>query len=190
MPWWLYCGLGLEQTQLFLRTPYLDNELVRLVFRAPGSSRSEAACLRLIAEGSPALARIRTDRGAGGGLPRPMAALQQAYLNFTFKAEYAYDYGMPETVARVDHALARLHLERLFLGRHKFYHFRVWYRDALAGYVREMLLDDRALSRPYVERGGLRRMVEDHTRGIRNYTTEIHRVLTLEHLHRLFIDAR
>jgi len=33
-------------------------------------------------------------------------------------------------------------------------------------------------------------MVEDHTRGIRNYTTEIHRVLTLEHLHRLFIDAR
>jgi asparagine synthase (glutamine-hydrolysing) len=44
------------------------------------------------------------------------------------------------------------HLDRLFLGRHKLLHFRVWYRDALAGYVREMLLDPRSLSRPYIER--------------------------------------
>ena len=49
----------------------------------------------------------------------------------------------------------RLKLERLFLGRHKVYHYRIWYRDVLANYVKEMLLDSRTLSRPYLERSGV-----------------------------------
>ena len=96
---------------------------------------------------------------------------------------------MPQSVAKVDHALARLHLERLFLGRHKFYHYRIWYRDALAGYIREMLLDPRTLARPYLQRDVLVRIVNDHLHGTRNYTTAIHKILTLEHFHRLFIDS-
>jgi asparagine synthase (glutamine-hydrolysing) len=112
------------------------------------------------------------------------------YLQFTFKADYAYDYGMPQWVAQVDHVFSALHLERLFLGRHKFYHFRVWYRDALARYVQEVLLDPAALSRPYVDRKGLETMVRAHLKGDRNYTVGIHKALTLELLHRLFIDAR
>jgi asparagine synthase (glutamine-hydrolysing) len=83
-----------------------------------------------------------------------------------------------------------LHLEGLFLGRHRFQHFRTWYRDALAGYVQDMLLDPRTLSRPYIERRGLEAIVAGHLKGEANYTTEIHKVLTLEILHRLFVDPR
>src|SRR5713101_1207533 len=83
-------------------------------------------------------------------------------FEFTFRAEYAYDYGMPQWVARIDNALSWLHLERLFLGRHKFNHFRVWYRDVLSEYVREMLLDPLTLSRPYIHRNGLETMVRGH----------------------------
>src|SRR5206468_10011621 len=36
-PWHHYGLLALEQTQLSVRSPYLDNELVRTVFRAPES---------------------------------------------------------------------------------------------------------------------------------------------------------
>ena len=97
---------------------------------------------------------------------------------------------MPQWLARLDHALAPLHLERLFLGRHKFYHFRVWYRDALAGYVREMLLDPRTLSRPYLDRRAVEAIVRGHLKGGRNYTTEIHKLLSLELFHRLFIDPK
>ncbi len=104
-------------------------------------------------------------------------------------AEYAYDYGMPQWVARIDHMFSALHLERIFLGRHKFTHFRVWYRDALANYVREMLLDSRTLSRPYLQRETVEKLVKGHLKGDRNHTTAIHKLLTLEHLHRLFIDA-
>ncbi len=190
-PWHHYGLLCLEQSQLTLRSPYIDNGFVKTVFRAPQSTlTNNDVSLRLIRDGNPALGRIRTDRGLGGSLPRPAASLLEKYLEFTFKAEYAYDYGMPQPVVRVDHALSALHLERLFLGRHKFYHFRVWYRDALAAYVREMLLDSRTLSRPWLQRNTLERVVKGHLRGDRNYTTAIHKILTLEHVHRLFIDSR
>jgi asparagine synthase (glutamine-hydrolysing) len=96
--------------------------------------------------------------------------------------------GMPQWVAKVDHSVSSLKLERLFLGRHKVFHFRTWYRDALARYVREMLLDPLSLSRPYIERKRLEEVVRGHLKGDRNYTTEIHKVLTLEILHRLFLD--
>lgn len=188
-PWHHYGLLALEQTQLSLRSPYLDNDFVRTVFRAPQSAlTNNDVCLRLIEDGDARLRGIRTDRGVAGpdGFVAPVS---RHLLEFQFKAEYAYDYGMPQWVAGIDHAFSPLRLERLFLGRHKFYHFRIWYRDALAGYVREILLDPRSLSRPYVHRKTLESVVHAHTSGTRNYTTSIHKLLTLELLHRLFVDS-
>jgi asparagine synthase (glutamine-hydrolysing) len=180
--------LMLEQSQLTLRSPYLDNEIVRTVFRAPRVESGEDVRLRLIRDGSLALARLRTDRGLGERNP-VARAISRAYLEFTFKAEYAYDYGMPQWVARVDHAFAPFHLERLWMGRHKLFHFRWWYRTLLAKYVQEMLLDSRTLARPYLDRNVVVAVVNSHLKGNRNYTTEIHRLLSVELLHRLFIDT-
>jgi asparagine synthase (glutamine-hydrolysing) len=188
-PWYHYGILALEQTQLSVRSPFLDNDLVRTVFRAPESALgSNGVSLRLIADGNPDLLRIPTDRGLGGSRGRLADAASHGLLEFLFKAEYAYDMGMPQWLARADHVLSPLHLERFFLGRHKIFHFRTWYRDALAGYVREVLLDSRSLSRPYIERKGLEAVVRGHLTGDRNYTTELHKLLTLELVHRLFLD--
>ncbi len=115
-------------------------------------------------------------------------AIATQYQEFTFKAEYAYDYGMPQWLARLDHSLQPLHLERLFLGRHKGQHFRIWYRDALSEYVRATLLDPRSVSRAYVDRKTLEDVVMSHTSGVRNYTMEIHRLLKMELVHRQFVD--
>jgi asparagine synthase (glutamine-hydrolysing) len=188
-PWHHYGLLALEETQVSLRSPYLDNDLVQTVFRAPTSTLMHYdMCLKLIAEGSPALRRIPTDRGVGRtGL---LGVGLQKWEELWVKAEYAYDYGMPQWLAQIDHALASLRCERLFLGRHKFNHYRVWYRDELSEYVREMLLDQRTLSRPYIEKRTLQTMVEGHLSGRANFTSEIHLVLTLEYVHRLLIDSR
>jgi len=51
-----------------------------------------------------------------------------------------------------------------------------------------MLLDTRSVSRPDLEQKGLACAVQSHLKGDRNYTTEIHKLLTLEILHRLFFD--
>jgi|SRR5271157_1538312 len=190
-PWHHYGILALEQTQLAVRTPFLDNDFVRTAFRAPQSATANNDLrVRLIGDGSTALQRIGTDRGFAGNSGRLGAWASRNFLEFTFKAEYAYDYGMPQWLAGLDHLFSPLRLERLFLGRHKLYHYRVWYRDSLAGYVQEMLLDSRTLARPYLERSGVEAVVKGHLKGNRNYTTEIHRLLSLELLHRLFVDAR
>ena len=52
------------------------------------------------------------------------------------------------------------------------------------------MLDPRALARPYLEPKLVEEMVTAHTKGTRNFTTEIHNVLTLELMHRLFLDAK
>ena len=53
-----------------------------------------------------------------------------------------------------------------------------------------MLLDPVALSRPYVDRKGQETIVRQHVKGERNYTTAIHKLITLELTHRLFVDAK
>jgi len=189
-PWYHHGVLSLEESQITVRSPYLDNDIVRNTFLAPESALSSPhASLRLIAEGNRALRNLWTDRGLAGNSSPFASKLFRDYQEFTFKAEYAYDYGMPQSLARVDHRLSKLHLERLFLGRHKFYHFRVWYRDALSKYVREVLLDPRSLNRPYIERKGMEAVVQGHLKGDHNYTSEIHKLLTLELMHRLFLDS-
>jgi asparagine synthase (glutamine-hydrolysing) len=180
-PWWHYGVLALEQTQLSVRSPYLDNNFIRTSYRAPTGTARDVRC-RLIADGNPRLAAVPTDRGVGG------SRLLRTYQEFTLKAEYAYDSEMPQWLARADHALQRLRLERLFLGRHKPAHFRTWYRDALSGYVRDVLLDRRTLTRPYLKKAAVEAVVHSHVKGIRNHTRDIHKLLTLELMQRLFFD--
>lgn len=188
-PWHHYGLLALEETQLAVRTPYLDNDLIRTIFQAPvEATTSDDCCLRLIEDGDPRLAVMLTDRGSARRRDMVAGAVS-ALHQFSFKAEYAYDYGMPQWLAQIDHRFSFLGLERLFLGRHKFYHYRVWYRDALSRYVREMLLDDRSLARPYVQRSKMEAMIDGHLSGRENHTLAIHRLLTLELIHRLLIDV-
>jgi len=190
-PWHHYSLLALEETQVALRSPYLDNDVVRTVFRSPHKALVNSdLSLRLIEDGNPALRRIPTDRGLAGNHGALASRIRHQYREFTFKAEFAYDYGMPQWLARLDHALSAFQIERRFLGRHKFYHFRVWYRDALAKYVQDMLLDPRTLCRPYLRRNIVEEIVRGHVAGNRNYTLAIHKLLTIEHLHRLFLDPK
>lgn len=188
-PWHEYNRLAVEQSQLTLRTPYMDKDLAALMYRSPPEVRNtKETSLRIIADGRPALREIITDRGVGGKLKPPLSIFPRWYHESFFKAEYIYNYGMPQWLACLDYILKAMHIERLFLGRHKFYHFRVWYRDTLADYVREILLDERTLNRQYLNKPFIEEMVNSHTKGYRNYTTEITKMLTIELIQRLLIE--
>ncbi len=191
VPWHHYKRFSVERSQITPRSPFLNNSLVALAYQAPVSMlQSREASFRLIQAGSPQLGMIPTDRGF---LPHPIPVLTSArnlWQEFWFKAEYAYDYGMPQWVAGIDHWLAPLRLERMFLGRHKFYHFRLWYRDQLSGYLRQILLDSRTLNRPYFNRRTVETIVTEHTRGQRNHTDSIHMILTTELIHRTLLESR
>ncbi len=189
-PWWHHGIMAIEETQLTVRAPYLDNEFVRMMFRAPnGGSGSSDVRLRLIQEGNPDLVGIRSDRGVGGERGPLVRAAARGLLELTFRMEHAYDYALPQWLARTEYLWSPFQIGRAVLGRHRFIHFRIWYREALATYVREMLLGARALARPYLERRGVEAAIRDHLNRRGNYTAEIHKLLTLELIHRLFLDS-
>jgi asparagine synthase (glutamine-hydrolysing) len=191
VPWHHYARFAVEQSQLTLRSPFLDNDLVALAFQAPAEAATGLEpSLRLIAEGNPDLGRIPTDRGITYPLGRSANRLRRSCQEFLAKAEYAYDYGMPDWLARFDKCVSPLRLERLFLGRQKFCHFRTWYRHQLSHYVQDVLLDSRSRSRSYLNGPALEPMVRSHIRGTANHTVEFHKLLSLELLHRTLLDPQ
>jgi asparagine synthase (glutamine-hydrolysing) len=141
----------------------------------------------LIAEGNPALGLVGTDRALRLGSRPVLTKIAKAWQEFTAKAEYAYDYGMPRWIARTDHFLSRLQLERLFLGHHKFYHFRIWYKKQLKGYLESLGLDAAANEPSCYRPGACKELIEAHLSGQRNHTLALHKLLTVHLIDRLLI---
>jgi len=179
VPWYHYARLAVEKSQLTVRSPFLDNELVALAYQAPPELATSAHPLfQLIAAGNPALDSIGTDRALRRQSLPVITKLANTWQEFTAKAEYAYDYGMPPWLAKMNRVLAPAHLERLFLGRHKFYHFRVWYRDQLSGYLKEQDLNTDNHP-PCYRDGAVTAVIQGHLSGRANRTLELHKLLTV-----------
>jgi asparagine synthase (glutamine-hydrolysing) len=189
VPWHHYSRFAIEKSQIALRSPYLDNDLVALAFRMPAEfAISLEPSLSLIAQGNPILGQIPTDRGITYPAYNLANRVNRLMAELLSKAEYAYDYGMPNWLARMDRYIGPLRLERLFLGHQKFCHFRTWYRHELSDYVKQILLDPRSRARNHVNGLALEKMVHAHIEGNRNHTTEIHKFLSIELLHRNLLD--
>jgi asparagine synthase (glutamine-hydrolysing) len=63
-----------------------------------------------------------------------------------------------------------------------------WFRKELAGYVKSVLLDPRALARGYFEPGPLEALISEHVSGQRDHAYRLYTLLMLELWHREFID--
>ena len=186
-----YGILALEQTQITARTPFLDNDIISLLYRAPAeTTRNNDLRLALIRQCDPSIAHIPTDRGLGGDQGPFRQWLSGIVSEVGYKADYVFDYGMPHWLAVLNRLSKPIQPERWFLGRHKVLHFRMWYRDALSKYVKEVLLDPVSLSRPHVERKTVEQIVESHIRGTRNYTSIIHKFLTIELMYRHLLSTQ
>jgi asparagine synthase (glutamine-hydrolysing) len=188
VPWFHHARFAIEKSQLTPRSPFLDNELVALAYQVPGHlALSPRPLLDLIASGNSRFAAIGTDRGLRRRSVPLVSHVANSWHNFTAKAEYASDYGMPGWLARASRTVPRLRWERLFLGRHKFYHFRSWYRDQLAGAVRAQT--DSANNPPLFcyRDDSVRRVVDQHMAGDANRTLELHQLLSVQLIDRLLI---
>ena len=189
LPWHHFARFAVEQSQMTVRSPFLNNELVSLAYQAPpGLETNQRIAHRHIADLSPMLSQIPTDRNVNGSRSFATGRVVKFRQEFLPRMEYMFDYGMPQWLSKLNHYLLPPNIEQLFLGRQKFAHFRVWYRDELSSYVREMLLDKRTLHRPYLNARRVQEVVENHTAGLGNYTLEIHKLLTCELIQREIIE--
>lgn len=187
MPWLHRARLAAERAEIVPITPFLDPTLVALAYQTPAEDRKGAEpLLRLIAARSRNLAAIPTDRGLRHP-PRPLVTpLTAAWCETTARAEYVWDYGMPRWLAPLELRMRSLHPERLFLGRHKFAHFRLWYREPLAGIVRDLLS---GFDAPGFLPGATARVVEEHLTGRANRTRELHQLITLRFIESDILQA-
>jgi asparagine synthase (glutamine-hydrolysing) len=187
VPLHLFGPLAAARSQLIFRTPYLDNAVVKLAYRAPPESRhSPSSALRLIATGSEALGRIPTDRGFSCGRSSPLAALRRLFCWITFKLDYMDKEGLPPELSFFDNLRGPLAGIGL-LGLHKFLPYRRWFRNELAPYIADTLRSSTVMQQPWWNSDFLATMGEDHQKGRRNYVHELDIVLTLDAIERTLI---
>lgn len=175
-----YGRLAIERSQVILRTPFTDNDLVKLVFQAPPHLlKDEGLCMAILSKYNPILLEIPTDRGllCSGSPFRSLT--RRFHRKALIKAEYWSSHGMPNSLAAISRYGIGRFLEKTFLGRDKFQHFRLWTKERLSGYVRDVLLQgDRNLGE-FLDRHQVESMIHNHLVGKENYTNEIDQLLTL-----------
>jgi len=179
-----YGRLAIEKSQVILRTPFMDNELVKLVYQAPPHLlKGEELSVAIISRYNPNLLKIPTDRGllCNGSLIRRLA--RQFYREALFRAEYWSSHGMPAWFSAISrYGLGRF-FEKSFLGSHKFQHFRLWTQKQFAGYITDVLIQGSRGLGEFFNLCQVESMVNEHISGKKNYIDEIDKLLTLTLAH-------
>jgi len=175
------------QSQLIVRTPYLDNDIVRLAFQATDTTSSRSgASLQLIRTYDRGLSHIPTDRGLVPASPlRSLLNVPASVLSF--KLDYWHSDGMPHWLSSIERHLSTFGLRSWTPGMHKYLHYRRWFQTNLSDYVRARLTDT-ATARTTLWNGPfLYELLKEHITGRKNYVNEINTVLTLEAVDRLLL---
>lgn len=184
-----YGRMTIEESQLVTRTPFMDNDLVKLVYQRPPGSPGGAEMLQsVIRRCRPRLLEVETDRGdlgIGGELGR---AVRKAYREAHFKAEYYANHGMPHWLSALSTTLPWLLPVDLLLGHHKFQHFRPWARKELSSYISDVL-DPTGNLPGYLDRSAVRTMVRRHLNGRSNFIEEVDGALMIVLIERTLLAA-
>jgi asparagine synthase (glutamine-hydrolysing) len=189
VPWHEYGRVAVEQSQTIMRTPYMDNRLVRLMFRAPEGTRAAGELqARYITAHSPELSAIVTNMGKLGKRSALLAKLLEGPYRALFKVEYIYLYATPHWLTRIDRRLPQLRLERRLAGRQKFESYRIWIKTEFADFIRDSLLRPQASYTAFFNKRSVEMMLTRHIAGTHNYLAEINRALTIELVHSLLLN--
>ena len=181
IPWGEYGRVSVEQAGTILRTPYMDNELVKLMYQAqPEARASRELQARYVIENGPSVAGLPTNMGPVWRNHKLLSQAAYFPLWALFKIEYIYLYSTPHWLTWIDRKLSKLKLERIIMGRQKFEGYRIWMKTHLADYLREVLLRPSAQLRDFFDRGAVFKAVTGHLAGTHNYLFEINKMLTVE----------
>jgi asparagine synthase (glutamine-hydrolysing) len=191
IPWQRFGVRAAGHSQIPLRTPYLDHGLVSLVYRAPNLLRtSSGPGLRLIRNSDFDLSCIPTDMGELGVNGGFLRTSKRIWSQATFKLDYLNNEGLPHFLSWIDRFFNREQLCWQFLGRHKYLHYRRWFRKELARYVKDTVTDPETKRISFWNANFLEAIAKDHAAGRKNYIKEIDVVLTLSTVDRLLLKQR
>ena len=177
-----------SRSQVTFRTPYLDNEIVALAYRAPETARMSSDCTSsLVKANKPSLSKLPTDMGELGEANRVTVAVRRIFAKVACKLDYFRSEGLPRGLSGLDSSLTQISSVFGIAGLHKYLPYRSWFQRELADYVKSVVSDARAQHTPFWNLNFLEYMVREHIRGRKNYTLELNAVLTLEAVERLLL---
>ena len=163
-------ALECARSELIVRCPFMDNDVVALAFRAPVLYEK----MDLFSVQSSALSNsvscARIMRSARKWVAEHLKCCQ----------------AVESSSGRVSFSGSRSAVGSSTYGSGD---FRKWFRGELSGYVKEILLDGRTLRRSFLDRKGVVRLVDDHMEGRKDHTTTIAKLITLELVQRLLIET-
>lgn len=135
IPWWWNGFLAAESSQVTVGSPFLDNDLVDLLYRAPSRAMDAGSEFQLdfIRRRDPRLALIPTGGGRGGSTNPVISATTRCLFWLLNAADKVYmrerlPFGLTHWFARVDRVLSAFGLDRLVMGFGTHRRYRVWFR--------------------------------------------------------------
>jgi asparagine synthase (glutamine-hydrolysing) len=189
IPWNLFGSVAACRSQVTFRTPYLDNELLALGYRAPERLRkSSLLASRLVKANKAALSEIPTDRGFVSDNSGLAFLFRRVYAESTFKIDYYNSEGLPSFLSPLDPMLRRVSSNLGILGLHKYLAYGRWFRKELAPVVLERLSSRGVREAPWWTKNATETLAKAHISGRSYYQRELNAVLSLEAIDRLFFD--
>jgi asparagine synthase (glutamine-hydrolysing) len=185
-----YGRLTIERSQVIPRTPFMDNDLVQLVYQAPPRLlKGEELSVAILSRYHPDLLKIPTDRGLLFNATMIRRLTRRLHREAFIKAEYWSSHGMPNWLAAISrYGLGRF-LEKSFLGRNKFQHFRLWTQTRLNEHLNDLLLQGGRELKDFFNLRQVETMVRHHLAGRQNYVDEIDKLLTIILTHRTLLKG-
>ena len=181
IPWYEFGRVSVEQAEIVMRTPYMDNELVKLMYQAPQALRaSRDLQARYVSRTDAELGDVPTNMGRATANGQAMSRIAYGMFWALFKVEFIYLYATPHWLTRLDRSIERFHPERIIAGRQKFEGYRIWFKTHLAEFIRDSLLSPGHGVRDFFDKAWLEKVVTRHTAGTHNYLNEINKMLTVE----------
>jgi asparagine synthase (glutamine-hydrolysing) len=191
---WTHGFTAIENTQLIIRCPFVDEEIVTLLLKAPEHYLEGRSVQKYIVQNNyPPLADILSSRA---DFIKPDDALKNVklkalslYYGIFDKMDRAYLHpAVPHKFVRLDPFMKATRLEKIFLGSSLLLSTRRWIKCELRTFFQDMLLDERTLSRPYLDPQFVKQLTLEHFGNTANYTREIGKIVSHEIWHRLFVD--
>ena len=170
---WILEGQNLLRTQVVVRIPFYDNDLVDFMLTVPPGLRFDNHLyIQGFIQAAPELAKVPYEKT---GLP-----LVPCVRDLSIRAN-----------RQVRWWLRRAGLKCISLSQKRPYaDYNGWMRTVLRDWVEGILLDQRTLSRGYFQPDYVRDLVGQHMRGEGDYARQLGALLTFELWHRLFLDQR
>jgi asparagine synthase (glutamine-hydrolysing) len=185
-----YGRLTIEKSMIIPRTPFMDNDLVKLVYRAPlHLLQGETVSVSVIARYRPNLLRITTDRGLLGDSGSLRGVIRQIHRKGLIKAEYLSSHGMPNWLAAITGHHLDPFLQKSFFGRDKFQHFRYWTQKKFGNFIKEAVYQGAKDFKEIFNLYQIEKMVTEHLAGKQNYLDEIDKLLTLSLSKRCLMES-